>query len=124
MDLTRDDDGKVFLARSAHSNQGAVGGEVYENFLADPAAEPDDESAIDEYNIVFDVGFTGRDRNTQMAEAESLFLDLTSKLPWPALLVGGVDLLLAAWSQELGLHLYPESATVDATDRPKWEAYR
>jgi hypothetical protein len=28
------------------------------------------------------------------------------------------------WSQELGPHLYPESATVDATDRPKWEAYR
>lgn len=117
--------GEIFLSRPAQEDQSAeVGGEVYPNEFADPAAEPDEESLLDGYGIVWDIGYTGRDRAVQLTEAETLFYELAEKAIWPMALVRGLDLLIAAWNPHSGLRRFPENTTPDNKDRALWAHYR
>src|SRR4051812_48704481 len=81
MSVTRGDDAEVYLSRPALDGSGNVGGELYANDTADPDAAPEEESLLDSFPIVFDVGYTGRDREVQFREAMNVFRELVDKVP-------------------------------------------
>lgn len=54
MEIRRGDEGEVYLTRPARAAGGDVGGEIYQNFLADPGAEPDDVSLPDGFATIFE----------------------------------------------------------------------
>ncbi len=118
-------DGKIFVSRAARGDSAEeVGGEVYPNLFADPSAQPDEESLLDSYDTVLDVGYTGRDREVQMSEARALFDELAAQPKWPMALVEGLEMLIAAWDPALGLRWFPPHTTPDPKDRAQWEEYR
>jgi len=117
MEIQRGDDGEVFLTRPARLGDGAVGGEIYVNFLADPDADVEEASLIDAFATIFDVGYTGRDERIQLDEARMLFTELSSKTPMAMALVHGFDILVAISSAEAGLVWLPPATTPDFRDR-------
>src|SRR3712207_3772723 len=68
MTLTRDVQDRVHVSRPVGGGQ--VGGEVYANDLADPT----EGSLLDVHDTIWDIGYTGRDRDVQMGQARALFL--------------------------------------------------
>ena len=125
MDVTHANSGKVYLSRPAPGGgPGEVGGEVYENRFAYPFDEPEEESVIDGYPVVFDVIHTLKDPEVQLSEAKRIFEELTRKAVWPVVLLQGLDLLVAAWTPELGVTWFPDRVTPDASDRSRWLPYR
>jgi hypothetical protein len=123
MDISHDDDGRVYLSRQAHGREGAVGGEVYRNYIADPDATGQDESLIDRFPIVFDVGYTRRNADIQLDEATRLFTELSSMASPPMAMLHGVDSLIAVSTPETGLVWLPEQTTPYPPDRERWLPY-
>lgn len=124
MDMFRGEKGGMFLSRPAQADrENQIGGEVASNYLADPEATGDDESLLDDYDIVWDVGYTGRDRDVQLNEARLLFEEFASAGSWPAALVAGLDNLVAVWDPRWGLSWLPPGTSPDADQRAVWQRY-
>ena len=116
--------GGIFLSRPAQADkEKQIGGEVTGNYLADPQATGDDASLLDYYEIIWDLGYTGRDRATQLNEARLLFNEFASAALWPAALVAGLVVLVAAWDPLAGLTWFPPGTSPDADQRALWERY-
>lgn len=116
--------GGVFLSRPSRADkEKEVGGEVASNYLADPLATGDEQSLLDDYEVVWDLGYTGRDRGIQLREARLIFEELASAGLWPAVLVAGLDTLVAAWGPEIGLTWFPPGTSPDAEQRDVWRPY-
>jgi hypothetical protein len=118
------DHGDVYLSRPARDGVGSVGGEIYSNDAADSDAGIDDESFLDSFPVVLDVGYTGRDRDIQFREATDLFVELAAKVPLRMALVRGYDFLIAVSSPITGLVWLPEETTPYAPDRARWLPFR
>ncbi|MGC1210865.1 MAG: hypothetical protein WA890_06290 [Micromonospora sp.] len=116
--------GGVFLSRPAQADRTKeVGGELDRNYLADPQATGEEQSLLDDYDIVWDLGYTGRDREVQLQEAQLVFDEIASEALWPAALVAGLDILVAAWDPRLGLTRFPPGTSPDGDQRSVWEPY-
>jgi hypothetical protein len=118
MELTRNDEGELFVTRDS-GDSFRFGGEVTENLFFDP----DDETVLAGYDAVWSVWSTSRNEMIQRAEADRLFHEITQRLPWPAALVYGFDWLIAAWSPERGLRRFPPRTTPDEPHRKLWQDY-
>ncbi|GAA0406809.1 hypothetical protein GCM10009541_57420 [Micromonospora gifhornensis] len=118
--------GGVYVSRPARwgvSGGKEVGGEVADNYLADAQASQAEQSLLDGYQILWDFGYTGRDRDIQLAEARLAFTELAASALWPAALIAGLDTLIAAWDPVLGLTWFPPGTTPDADSRQLWYRY-
>lgn len=124
VEFSRDDEGKVYLSRPASDGRpGVVGGELSVNRYSYPLDEPEEESVIDGYSVVWDVGYSRRDGEVQRDEARRLFTELTAVSPWPVLLLHGLDLLVAAWEPRSGYRDFPPGTTPDFVHRALWEKH-
>ncbi|MEV6811310.1 hypothetical protein [Micromonospora sp. NPDC051296] len=117
--------GGIFVSRQARvgAPEKEVGGEVAQNYLADTLASPAEQSLLDGYEILWDFGYAGRDRDIQLEEARLAFGELVSTALWPTALVAGLDTLIAAWDPVLGLTWFPPDTTPDADSRKLWSGY-
>ncbi|GAB7044851.1 hypothetical protein JCM9533A_87020 [Catenuloplanes niger JCM 9533] len=122
MSVSKNEKGRVFLSRPARDRQ--IGGELSVNDYVDAAPEEGDESLIDDFPLVLDVGYTGRERNVQLAEARALFADLAEGGELTLALVQNMDLLLAVSTPEHGTVWMPPDTTPDAEHRERWGRYR
>jgi hypothetical protein len=123
--LVQTSDGGVAIGRPiAEGRVEQVGGEVLPNIYADPSADPDDESLPDGYTVVWQIRYTGGDEDIQLAEARTLFRQMTEKEPWPAVHTHGLDTLVAAWHPGMGLREFPPGVSVYSSDRQIWAPYR
>jgi hypothetical protein len=118
-------DGGVALGRRiAEGRVEQVGGEVYRNIYASYSDLPEEQTILDGYSIVWGIRYTGGDEDVQASEARKLFGEVTEKARWPALLLHGLERLVAAWRPELGLREYVPAVSVDDEDRQIWEPYQ
>ena len=117
--------GGIYVSRLAQrgASDKEVGGEVAHNFLADTQASQAEQSLLDGYQILWDFGYTGRDRDIQLAEARLAFSELAASALWPSALIAGLDTLVAAWDPVLGLTWFPPNTTPDAESRGLWYRY-
>ncbi|MFI7432516.1 hypothetical protein [Micromonospora haikouensis] len=125
LELTRDGEGGVYLSRPASAGRpGVVGGELYGNRYAYPLNDPEEESLIDGYDLVWDIGYSRRDGDVQLDEARRLFEEMTTKGWWPVVLLQGLDLLLACWDIRRGYQEFPPGTSPDVDHRALWVPYR
>ncbi|WP_431974793.1 hypothetical protein [Micromonospora haikouensis] len=125
LELTRDDEGSVYLSRPASDGRpGIVGGRLYRNRYGYPLNDPDEESLIDRYDLVWDIGYSRRDEDMQLAEAQRLFREMTSTGRWPAVLLRGLDLLVACWDVHCGYRDFPPGTSPDVDHRALWAPCR
>lgn len=122
MTVSKNEQGRVFLSRPARGKQ--IGGELSVNDYIDAAPEEGDESLIDDFPLVLDVGYTGRGRDVQLAEARALFTDLAGGGGLTLALVQNMDFLLAVATPEHGTVWMPPDTTPDAEHRDRWWRYR
>ncbi|WP_433688994.1 hypothetical protein ACQP0I_13835 [Micromonospora carbonacea] len=124
-ELTRDDEGSVHLSRPASDGRpGIVGGKLYRNRYGYPLNDPEEESLVDGYNLVWDIGYSRRDEDIQLDEAQRLFREITSTGRWPAVLLRGLDLLVACWDIHCGYRDFPPGTSPDIDHRALWAPYR
>jgi hypothetical protein len=124
LDVERPDETRIVLSRPANADASfQVGGDLGVNFYTDASEDREYESVIDGYQYVWELGYTGHDDAIQETEANALFLDLAACRRWPALLLKGLDLLVAAWGPEAGLRVYTPRVSPDADQRALWQAY-
>ncbi|MEV4693782.1 hypothetical protein AB0K27_22080 [Micromonospora echinospora] len=117
-------EGGIYLSRPAQGGRGGeIGGEVTRNYLAYPSDVPEEQSLLDAYEILWDFGYTGVDRGVQLREARRVFEQLSAARLWPAVLVAGLDTLIAAWDPDLELTWFPPGTSPDADDRQAWQEY-
>lgn len=125
LEVTLDDEGRMFLGGPASAGRsGQVGGDLYRNRYGYPFDDPYEESVIDGYELVWNIGYTRPGGDVQLNEAWRLFEALASSRLWPILLVRGLDLLVAAWEPALGLRRFPAGTTPDVRHRALWQPYR
>jgi hypothetical protein len=124
MSVTRGDDAEVYLSRPALDGSGNVGGELYVNDTADPDAAPEEESLLDSFPIVFDVGYTGRDREVQFREAMNVFRELVDKVPLTMAFMRGYDFLVAVHKPGQDPVWLPAKTTPYEEDRSAWLSLR
>jgi hypothetical protein len=102
--------GKMF---TAHAKQNWLGGP--------DELEPDDIVAYAGYDTMVEVRMVGGAADAQLAEARKLFDAVRASQPErSALLVHGLDLLIAAWHQGR-LTDFPERTSAYSDDRALWE---
>lgn len=124
MKISTGPDNGIYLSRPAHADPTKeVGGEVARNFLAYPPDIPEEQSLLDGYEILWDFAYTGRNRDVQLEEARLAFEQLTTARLWPAVLVAGLDTLVAAWNPVLGITWFPPDTSPDADDYAAWSGY-
>ncbi|MEV6490820.1 hypothetical protein AB0M20_19710 [Actinoplanes sp. NPDC051633] len=115
-------DGNVYVA--LRRDDAEVGGEVKRNiFGAPPDPEPDEVSALDGYDVVWEIRRIPADEDARAAAARQLFDEIIERLPWPALLVDSLSTLVAAWHPNVGRTDFPAGTTPDATDQELWQSY-
>lgn len=124
MSVTHDDNGNVLLFRPAYAHPGEISIWVRKNVIANPAPEPDEVSLTDDFTTMLDVHYTGRDSEIQEDEAKRLFGDLSAKASVPMALLGGLEILLGAYTPERGLTWFPPGTTPEFEDRTLWMPYR
>ncbi|WP_229406122.1 hypothetical protein [Micromonospora sp. NBRC 110038] len=125
LELTWDDVGSVYLSRPASDGRpGIVGGKLYRKRYGYPLNDPEEESLIDGYDLVWDIGYSPRDKEMQLDEAQRLFREITSTGRWPAILLRGMDLPLACWDIRCGYREFPPGTPSDVDHRALWAPYR
>lgn len=125
LEQVRTEDNRTVLKRPARTvENGEAGGDLYANRFGDPSGDPEDEAVFDRHEYVWDIGYTGRDREVQVDEARQFFNDLVEAGRWPVVLVRGLDVLLAAWNPAAGVRWFPPYTSPDANDRDEWRPYR
>ncbi|MEV0610406.1 hypothetical protein AB0I61_29010 [Polymorphospora rubra] len=106
----------MFVSRACQDGRGTVGGKI----SANEHILSGHETALDGYDVVFEIHVKQGDRNSQFAEAEKIFKESVGALGSPALLVRNLDLLSAAWSPARGLTRFPEGTTPDEEHETLW----
>ena len=115
-------DGRVFVA--LQRDDAEVGGEVKRNIYgAPPDPEPDELSVLDGYDIAWEVRRVPADEDARRAAARQLFDEIVERLRWPALLVGNLSTLVAAWHPSVGRTDFPAGTSPDADDQKLWRHY-
>jgi hypothetical protein len=115
-------DGSVYVA--VQHDAAEVGGEVMRNvYGAPPDPEPDEVSALDGYDVVYEVRRVPGDDIARRAAAAHLFDRIVQQLQWPALLVDNLDVLVAAWRPGTGRTDFPVGTSPDARDEEQWRRY-
>ena len=120
MELLRDGEGVVLLAPGFGGVPGRVQGGLSPNIYGSAGDDPQDRSAIDDYQVVWTIWRSNSDEELQLEIAWALFQELTRTVGWPAALVHGLDLLVATWDPDRGLRQFPPFTTVDLQDEPIW----
>ncbi len=101
-----------------------VGGEVIRNIYgAPPDPEPDEISAIDGYDIAWEIRRVPADDDARRAAARQLFDEIVERLRWPALLVDNFSTLVAGWHPSVGRTDFPAGTTPDVDDQRLWRDY-
>jgi hypothetical protein len=120
MELLRDREGVVVWAPGFGGVPGRVQGGLSPNIYGSAGDDPEDRSAIDDYQLVWKIWRSNSDEEMQLEVAWALFQVLTGTVRWPAALVHGLDLLVATWDPDRGLRRFPPLTTVDLQDEPIW----
>ena len=116
----RDRKGLVVWAPGFGGLPGRVQGGLSPNIYGSAGDDPEDRSAIDDYQVVWKIWRSNSDEEMQLEIAWAIFQVLTGTVRWPAALVHGLDLLVATWDPERGLRRFPPLTTVDLQDEPLW----
>lgn len=115
-------DGSVYVA--LRRDDAEVGGEVMRNIYGSPPdPEPDEASAIDGYDIAWEIRRVPSDEGARAAAARQLFDETVERLRWPALLVDNLSVLVAAWHPSAGRTDFPAGTSPDADDQELWRSY-
>jgi hypothetical protein len=122
MTLVRNSLGEIYLSRPTRDGSGNIGGEIFANDSADLDADAGDRSLLDGFPLVFEVGYTGGDREIQFREARCLFEEAAT-LPVRMAFVRGYDFLVAVSGPAIGMVWLPEKVTPYAVDRPLWQSF-
>jgi hypothetical protein len=101
-----------------------VGGEVDTNrYGAPPDPEPDEFSVLDGYDTVFTVRSVPRGDDLLLREGRAIFDIVVERLPWPALLLWNMSILVVAWNPAIGLTEFPPGTTPDMRHKQLWAPY-
>jgi hypothetical protein len=120
MELLRDPEGVVVWAPGFGGIPGQVQGGLSANIYGSAGDDPEERSAIDDYQLVWTIWRSSSDEELQLEVAWGIFLELTRNLGWPAALAHNLDLLVGAWDPERGLRRFPPLTSVDLQDEPIW----
>lgn len=90
---------------------------------APPDPGPDEVSALDGYDLAFEVRRVPADDPARDAAAHRLFDLVVERLQWPALLVDNLGTLAAAWHPAVGRTDFPAGTSADADGRELWRRY-
>lgn len=120
MELLRDREGVVVWAPGFGGLPGRVQGGLSPNIYGSATDDPQDRSAIDDYQLVWTIWRANSDEEMQLEIAWAIFLEITRAVRWPAALVHNLDLLVATWDLERGLRRFPPLTSVDLQDEPIW----
>ena len=120
MELLRDREGVVVWAPGFGGVPGRVQGGLSPNIYGSAGDDPQERSAIDDYQLVWTIWRSNSDEEMQLEIAWAIFLEITRAVRWPAALVHGLDLLVATWDPDRGLRRFPPLTTVDLQDEPIW----
>ncbi|MEU4157713.1 hypothetical protein [Actinoplanes sp. NPDC026670] len=123
LDLKVDGSDAVLSRPASAGRPGRVGGPLRINQYADPSGDPDDVSVLDGYDLVWEMWYTRHDDPVQRDEVRLLFEKVAARMPWPALLLTNLDLLLAAFDPATGVRWFPEGTTPDLEHRALWSDY-
>jgi hypothetical protein len=119
MQVVENDEG-VFVSAPAFGGVPVpVGGRVHPNVYS-ATDDPEDRAPYDGHPLVWDIWCVGCDDELQLELARAIFLEITHRLSWPAVLVHNLEVVLAAWDPERGLREYPPWTSVDVVDEPIW----
>jgi len=115
-------DGSVYV--SMRRDDAEIGGEVKRNvYGAPPDPEPDEISALDGYDVTYEVRRVPSDEAARRSAARQLFVEIVERLRWPALLVDNLGTLIAAWHPSVGHTDFPAGTSPDAGDQALWRRY-
>jgi hypothetical protein len=120
MELLRDREGAVVWAPGFGGLPGRVQGGLSANIYGSAGDDPQDRSAIDDYQLVWTIWRSDSDEEMQLEIAWAIFLEITRTVTWPAALVHNLDLLVATWDPQRGLRRFPPLTSVDLQDEPIW----
>ena len=120
MELLHDREGAVVWAPGFGGIPGRVQGGLSANIYGAPGDDPQERSAIDDYQLVWTIWRSNSDEELQLEVAWGIFLEVTRTLRWPAAMVHGLDLLVGIWDPERGLRRFPPFTSVDLEDEPIW----
>jgi hypothetical protein len=120
MERLRDREGVVVWAPGFGGVPGRVQGGLSPNIYGSAGDDPQERSAIDDYQLVWTIWRSNSDEEMQLEIAWALFQELTRTVRWPAALVHDLDLLVAIWDPDRGLRRFPPLTTVDLQDEPIW----
>jgi hypothetical protein len=120
MELLRDREGAVVWAPGFGGVPGRVQGGLSPNIYGSAGDDPQDRSAIDDYQLVWTIWRSNSDEEMQLEVAWAIFLEITRNVRWPAALVHNLDLLVGTWDPERGLRRFPPLTSVDLQDEPIW----
>ena len=120
MELLSDREGAVVWAPGFGGVPGRVQGGLSPNIYGSAGDDPQDRSAIDDYQLVWTIWRSNSDEEMQLEVAWAIFLEITRTIRWPAALVHNLDLLVGTWDPERGLRRFPPLTTVDFQDEPIW----
>jgi hypothetical protein len=120
MELLRDREGMVVWAPGFGGVPGRVQGGLSPNIYGSAGDDPQDRSAIDDYQLVWTIWRSNSDEELQLEVAWAIFLEITRTVRWPAALVHNLDLLVGTWDPERGLRRFPPLTSVDLQDEPIW----
>jgi hypothetical protein len=120
MELLRDREGVVVWAAGFGGLPGRVQGGLSPNIYGSAGDDPQDRSAIDDYQLVWTIWRSDSDEEMQLEIAWAIFLEVTRTVRWPAALVHDLDLLVGTWDPERGLRRFPPLTSVDLQDEPIW----
>lgn len=111
------------------ASEATVGGPVYDNYLRDESAGPDEQSIYDfAYDTLYKIRINGPvpadvREQVQHQEARKIFTELAQRLPYPVIHTSEGGLIHAAWNPERGRTDFPPNTTSDESDRELWEPY-
>ena len=120
MELLRDREGVVVWAPGFGGVPGRVQGGLSPNIYGSAGDDPQERSAIDDYQLVWTIWRSNSDEEMQLEIAWAIFLELTRTVRWPAALVHNLDLLVGTWDPERRLRRFPPLTSVDLQDEPIW----
>jgi hypothetical protein len=115
-------DGRVYVA--VRRDDAEVGGEIMRNIYGSPPdPEADEVSALDGYDIAWEVRRVPSDEGSREAAARQLFGEIVERLRWPALLVDNLSALVSAWNPSAGRTDFPAGTSPDSEDEMLWRSY-
>lgn len=115
-------DGAAYVA--LRRDDAEIGGEVGRNvYGAPPDPEPDEISALDGYDIAWEIRRVPSDDDARRAAADHLLDETVDRLHWPALLVENLSALVAARHPGQDRVSFPAGTSPDLDDQDVWRPY-